>query len=226
MTTSENHPTHWPAAPARPQLAPGCVHLFLVNLDELPVEKSGPLAPAEQRRMERFHFAKDRRRFAASRQALRDILAGYLNRPSNELTFQTGAFGKPALLDPEQGLHFNLSHSDNFLLLAISADSELGVDLEMIREDMEMEPLAEHYFSPEQQWEFRTARGSERVWKFFELWTATEARLKASGNGLGSNLKETDERWTIKRLRIADRFAAAVAVGNPETQLECWTWLK
>jgi len=176
--------------------------------------------------MERFHFDRDRRRYLASRVALREILGDMINRAPEAIRFRTGAHGKPSLDVPGCALHFNLSHSEDVMLLAVSSDAEVGVDLEQVRDDMEMEPLAEHYFAPEEQWAFRLARGRERVWKFFELWTATEARLKASGAGLTGSHHPAQETWNLIHLRIQDRFAAALAVATPHLQLECWTWPK
>ncbi|MGC3988622.1 MAG: 4'-phosphopantetheinyl transferase superfamily protein [Chthoniobacteraceae bacterium] len=223
MTASENHTFFWQPAPAATLPPPGSIHLYLVNLDHLVPKQDSGFSPEEVRRMGRYHFAKDRNRFASARAALREILASYLGCRPGEVKLLVGPHGKPALAG-SSSLRFNLSHSGHHMLLAVTTGSEVGVDLEMVREDMEMEPLAEHYFSPAQQWEFRIARGRERVWKFFEIWTTIEARLKAGGKGLIGHSEQPDERWNLRHLRIVDRFAASIATEHPEPRLECWTW--
>ena len=216
-----------PAWPDRSTAAHG-VNLFLVDLDIFQPPSLQALSQAELQRAARFHFAEDRKHFLAARVALREILGQQLGARPDTIEFTANLHGKPALAGIYAGaLHFNLSHSGGHLLLAISAADELGVDLEEIRSELEMEPLAEHYFTPEERWRFRTARGADRVWAFFETWTAIEARLKAEGCGLTDELPaEAAHGWHTTPMRIAGRFAATLATRNPQPFMHTWTWPK
>ena len=76
------------------------------------------LSADETERAARFHFDRDRDRFIVSHVALRNILSRYLNCQPNELTFSVDEYGKPAL--KEHKLEFNLSHSGDFALIAVT----------------------------------------------------------------------------------------------------------
>jgi hypothetical protein len=53
----------------------------------------------QQERAERFHFERDRRRYAVGRGILRRLLGGYSSLPPAELRFVYGLHGKPLLPD-------------------------------------------------------------------------------------------------------------------------------
>jgi len=207
-----------------PSLHAGELHLWLVPLDELSSPTGEVLAASELVRAERFHHEIDRQRYIASRAALRGILAGYVARPANSLRFVLNPFGKPSL--PDSLLRFNLSHSDELMLLAVTHGREVGVDLEVMRENLSFEMLSDHYFTPEIQWELRTTPESHRRAKFFELWTRAEAQLKVRGLGLDESLRFDDAaRFTLHSFTPAEGFMATLAVEGSDFDLSCWRWL-
>lgn len=207
-----------------PPLHAGELHLWLVPLDELSAPASGVLAASELVRAERFHHELDRRRYLASRAALRELLAAYAAKSPSSLRFVVNPFGKPSL--PDSLLRFNLSHSDGMMLLAVTHGREVGVDLEAMRENLSFEMLSDHYFTPEIQWELRTTPESQRRAKFFELWTRAEAQLKVRGLGLDESLRFDDaERFTLHSFIPAEGFMATLAVEGGDFDLSCWRWL-
>ena len=222
ITALENwQPARKPAA-----LRAGEVHLWRAPLEPTP-ELSGMLSPSEWIRAERFHFARDRERFIATRGLLRTILAEYLDANPRELLFRTGPHGKPELDAAGSSLRFNLSHSDGLMLLAVTHARDLGVDLEFMRHDMPFETLADHYFDPEDAWDLRLLPAAQRAWKFYDVWTCTEARLKAHGVGIAEGLHVVEpDRWSLLKLTPAAGYAAALAVEGGDFQLECWSWQK
>jgi 4'-phosphopantetheinyl transferase len=122
-------------------------------------------------------------------------------------------------------LRFNLSHADDWMLLGVTHAREIGVDLEAQRANVHYEMLSHHYFAPEDQWTLRTTPEPERARKFFELWTATEARLKALGLGLNENPEALDRAdLALRCLTPRAGYAAAVAVEGREFDLACWQW--
>src|ERR1700690_2111518 len=116
-------------------LKPDDVHLWRARLVSTP-ELRETLSPAEWIRAERYHFPRDRERFIAARGLLRSILASYLKLDPCDLGFSSGPHGKPELHNVCSPLRFNLSHSDDMMLLAISHSREIGVDLEVVRNDV------------------------------------------------------------------------------------------
>lgn len=222
ITALEN----WQATRRPAALRAGEVHLWRAPLEPT-AELREMLSPSEWIRAERFHFARDRERFIATRGLLRSILAEYLDADPRELLFRAGPHGKPELESAGSSLRFNLSHSDGLMLLAVTHGRDLGVDLEFMRHDLPFETLADHYFDPEDAWDLRLLPAAERAWKFYDVWTCTEARLKAHGVGMADGFQVVEpDRWSLLKLTPAAGYAAALAVDGGDFQLECWSWQK
>jgi 4'-phosphopantetheinyl transferase len=218
-------PTIFVAAPAQPRLAEGAVHLWRADLLSNAEACSSALSPEEWLRAGRFHFARDRRRYVAAHGLLRTILAKYTGLAPHELCFGAGPHGKPMLEPNFTGLQFNLSHSDELMLLAVTRSREVGVDLECMRENVPYESLAAHYFPPTEAWHIRTSPPAERAGLFYEAWTSTEARLKAAGTGFAEPASVIQpDRWSLRTLTPATGYAAALAVEGDDFDLQCWAW--
>ena len=184
-----------------------------------------PSEPDEWVRAERFHFDRDRDRFITGRGLLRTILGRYLDLPPHDLRFTLGPNGKLELTGVCSSLQFNLTHSDDLMLLAVTHARAVGIDLELMRDNVPFQALADYYFEPEDAWDLRLLPPGQRVWKFYDLWTSAEARLKANGIGLAQGLKViAPDRWSLLKLRPAAGYAAALAVEGENFQLECWSW--
>ena len=98
------------------------------------------LSPDERARADRFHFARDARRWAAGRALLRCTLSAYLSAAPEKLCFALGPWGKPFL--PDCPLRFSVTHSDSALLVAIAWQQEVGIDIEGRRPGSTPEQLA------------------------------------------------------------------------------------
>lgn len=218
-------PTIFATAPERPSLGEGEVHLWRADLQSDPAAYGEVLSPEEWVRAGRFHFDRDRRRFIAAHGLLRIILSRYTGIAPHELRFGAGPHGKPMLEPNFTGLQFNLSHSDELMLLAVCRSREVGVDLEFMRENVPYESLAAHYFPPTDAWQIRTSPPAERVGLFYETWTITEARLKAAGTGFAAAASVVQpDRWSLRTLTPAAGYAAALAVEGEPFELACWAW--
>src|SRR5215207_2728468 len=128
----------WRRPRARPWPARGEVHVWRVELARLytlAAELAGALSPDERERAARFRFEKDRLRFTLSRAALRTLLGLYLESSPGSVLFTQNSFGKPFLAGQtgRGPLHFNASHSKEMALYALSAEHEVGVDVEHVR---------------------------------------------------------------------------------------------
>lgn len=99
--------------------------------------------------------------------------------------FITGEKGKPHP-DGYNGTHFNVSHSGNWVAVAIS-DVQVGVDVERMRKVPE--GVAYRFFSePEKAMLDKASDDFEKAHIFFVLWTLKESFLKAIGKGLTKSL--------------------------------------
>lgn len=145
------------------------------------------LTGQEQERAKGYRFPKDRLRFIRARVFLRHLLAGHLGCEPAEIAFKCNQWGKPTIEHPaEHDLHFNLSHSEDVVLIAMSSSAEIGVDVERIREVRADNAIVRRQFStPEQHY---VAKARDRVAAFFAIWTAKEAYIKGLGYGLAHPL--------------------------------------
>lgn len=183
----------WIAGPAQPRATPEEVHVWLATVDQFGDrlgELAATLAPDEQARAKRFVFDRDRVRFSVARGCLRAILGRYLQMAPAAIAFRYNDFGKPEIADAEN-LTFNLSHSSDLVLCAVTRHRRLGIDVERIR-TMGAEAIVERYFTPAEQQTLATLPLHERLRAFFNGWTRKEAWLKAMGRGIGMGLDQVD----------------------------------
>jgi phosphopantetheinyl transferase len=87
--------------------------------------------------------------------------------------------------------------------------------------------LADYYFEPEDAWHLRLLPPAQRAWKFYDLWTSAEARLKADGAGIARGLKILEpDRWSLLKLAPAEGYAATLAIEGGGFQVAYWSWRK
>ena len=147
------------------------------------------LNPFEQARAARFLRPEHGWRWSRARAAMRRILAWYTGQEAAALKFADGLNAKPELaLDTDERVHFNLSHSGHYALLAVSRHWPLGVDIEQHRELPDMMAIARRFFAPVEVARLRSIDVAHRRPAFFRCWTRKEAVLKASSEGIGDNL--------------------------------------
>lgn len=150
---------------------------------DVPAEEARVLSADERARADRFVFPQHRARFIRGRARLREILGLYVGLAPEDIAFALSAYNKPSLANPlAPPLNFNLSHSGDLAVLGVSADVELGVDVEWIRPLKE--DIAGRYFSPRECAVLRALPPDHQPRAFFECWTRKEAYIKASGEGL------------------------------------------
>ena len=130
----------------------------------------------------------DRKRSLAGEMLARKYLSRLYGVTEEELVFAKGEHGKPYVLNLPA--HFNIAHSGQYVVLAVS-DRPIGVDIEVVRNFSAI--LAKKRFNAE---ELAYIAGSNPSRKksvmqrcFYELWTAKEAYLKYTGEGLGGGIQ-------------------------------------
>lgn len=226
------------------------VHVWRASLSQSAL-RVRPLAEMlsvdERMKAERFQFDRDRVRFILGRGILRVILSRYLHIDPSCLRFHYELSGKPTLAEPcgSSMIRFNLSHSGDLVLYAVTRCREIGVDLECIRPISDAEAIARCFFSVGENAIFHTVRAPEKMEAFFNCWTRKEAYIKAVGDGLarpldqfevsfapGENARllhvqgdlEEAARWSLRELTPAAGYVAALAVEGHDWRLACWQW--
>jgi 4'-phosphopantetheinyl transferase len=235
----------WPEPPRLLSLETDEVHVWRIELEQPGDLLRGFLATLEteeQERANRFRFEKHRRGFVVARGFLRTVLGRYLNANPEALRFSYGLYGKPALAGEHESstLRFNMSHSQDLALLAVTSDRDIGVDVEYIRTDFASADIARHFFSRAEVEAFDALPETERVAAFFRCWTRKEAFIKATGRGLSHPLDAFDvsldcpaallraaeddpSRWTLVDIDVGEDYAAALAVQGHVSSLNLYS---
>lgn len=156
------------------------IHLWRLSIAQAPVEL-GLLSVAERSHLETLKRPRVAQRYVASRWFQRVLLGHYVSQAPAALQFMTGAHGKPYLVD--QGVQFNLSHSGDWLVVAVSTAWALGVDIEQARPLARLDGLSRRCLT-EAERQSLPAAGHQRAETFLRYWTCKEAYLKATGTGL------------------------------------------
>jgi 4'-phosphopantetheinyl transferase len=236
----------WRRPPQALRLEPSEVHLFRIPL-VVPEAASDSLiallSPDERERARRFLFDHHRIRFIAGRAALRGILARCVGASPESLGFEYSERGRPRLATPTVDFDFNLAHSDDLGLLAVSPHP-VGVDLERLREMPSALEIAARFFSVAETEVLVTLPPGLRAQGFFNAWTRKEALLKAAGVGIGDlehaqvtldpgepprivafpGPPEEAARWRLHVLDVDAGYVAALAVKADVQALLTWEW--
>lgn len=158
----------------------------------------------EQAAANAFVHASLRSRYITVHALVRMILASYLaDTDAKALCIDRNEFGKP-FLSTCPALSFNLSHTGSWMLLAVSRDIKLGVDIEQIKPRGLLQGLVCKCFSPTEQRYWMDLPPSLQEEMFYAFWTRKEAFVKAVGRGIALGLSaceiDTQHMDRFKRL--------------------------
>jgi 4'-phosphopantetheinyl transferase len=243
------HGCHHPRSHGANSLVDNEVCVWRASLNQSASEIGGLkliLSSEELERAERFHFEADWQRSIIGHGCLRLLLGKILDLPANSLRFEYEELGKPRLVPiQEKGLRFNVSHSGDQVLIAITKGRAVGVDVERIRADLDLDGLAARFFSTNERIGLASLTGPEKYEAFFTCWTRKEAYLKARGDGLSMPLDQFDvsifpdqearllktrhdpgdvERWTLQPVGVPAGYVATVAAAGSDWKLRCQDW--
>jgi 4'-phosphopantetheinyl transferase len=202
------------------------------------------LSKDEQERAVRFIRQEDHVRFVLAHGGLRAVLGRYLERDPDVIKLDRSERGKPFVRKERRGqsaITFNLSHAHGRALIAVSKELEVGVDLERTRSEVEVEKLSQRYFAPSEHATIMQLTQEQRAAKFFRLWVAKEAVLKAQGIGLlglgqceivlGADgidaevltpvRSPLEESWKVRFLSCGEGWEAAVAAQGMKRVVPC-----
>lgn len=135
---------------------------------------------------DRFVRRSDKNRYIFAHGMLRNVLGSYVGCHPKQLELHANSFGKPYIAYPESGkkIHFNLSHSLNIILLAVSNGSPVGIDVEFMRDMKDAKQIAIRNFSKTETDYLCSLSKDDFKINFFKYWTLKESFIKATGKGL------------------------------------------
>lgn len=219
--------------------------IWVVRLDApnvLTPKRLAWLDDSEHQRASRFYSSALADRWRVAHVALRDILGGVTAADPGELRFTQDVNGKPGLVTARR-VAFNLSHSGDLALVAVTEGAAVGVDVERLSEVPEMEGVAASHFAREEQEALWGAPENLRLQIFFRIWTRKEAYVKATGVGIGPALSRFAvtadakaprllyaydtprlEAWSLSTIDVPEPYIAALCVADsaPSVSLREW----
>jgi 4'-phosphopantetheinyl transferase len=199
--------------------------IYAVSINSFPLQRLNELlhyVPGCER-LTRYVHAEDRIRSLLGQMLIRKLVADAASIPFLHISFIAGPYGKPALANGDLQPNFNLSHSGEWVLCAIS-DAPIGVDVEQIATaDLAM---AKQFFAPA-EYRFIAGAPDARLQheRFFAVWTAKESYIKAVGMGLSLPLDSfttvadgrlitegviDGQRWHFASYALSPNYAVAL----------------
>jgi 4'-phosphopantetheinyl transferase len=224
-------------------IQPKTIHLWRIVLSDLfpqLAELTALLSQDEFERAARFKFEIHRQRYITTRGILRRVLSFYTKMPAAALQFSYGKRGKPFLAECD--VKFNVSHSDNLAVFAITIEGDVGVDIEKIEMDAK-ENIAKRFFSAKEFAHLQALPQNKKITAFYHIWAKKEALIKALGEGLYAPLETfsvgvsddietvgvkrdaTLVSYAIQSFFVHSDYQAAYATSEFITHREYWEWL-
>ena len=233
----------WPERDRVPLLAENEVHVWRADLELGPaplVRMASLLGSDERERAQRFRFSDDRKRFVASHGVVRLLLSGYLNRQAAEIRFERDTYDKPWIVqEGHDHIEFSLSHSGGLALIAVARGHRIGVDIELIRPNIEVQAIAKQNFAAGERLALARLSGEAQLRAFFTCWVQKEAYLKGLGFGLNVPLDSFDvspsfgrdqivvklldderrDTWSLIKVAPGPGYVGALATPAPDCQV-------
>ena len=164
------------------------------------------LSPSEQKRVGALLEEKAVRQYIVSRAMQRQLLASYAGGHPSEVQFGIVAMGKPTLSKPNDiGLQFNTTHSGRLVVIAVSKNRDVGVDVEQIRPVPRALKVAKRCYTQEEYDSLRELEGEELDRAFLSIWVSREGTAKARGDSVWRGLaswKNGEMEFLRKQFRV------------------------
>lgn len=161
------------------------------SAEQLQAECLPWLSEKELLRYQRYQFASSKQEYLTGQILIRTVLSEYADAAPCDWEIGQIENGKPFIVAPGLAtpIHFNLSHSGDRLVLAVSRHALTGVDIESVKAKRRIEQIAIRHFSPAELEQLSSLGDDEKLLRFYEFWTLKEAYIKARGTGLKHSLQ-------------------------------------
>ena len=236
---------NWANATQKSFILNNTIHIWKINYSDFDNEESAllnNLSKQETNRANKFYFSIDKKRYLLTRALLKNILSRITDTPARQLHFKFNEHGKP-YLESFKHIYFNISHSGDIGLLAVTDCAAIGIDVEQYRKRLQLREIAERFFSKYETDILLNLPDNQKISAFFSCWTRKEAFIKALGLGLTLPLKNFDVTlqpaekaklveirhknekaadWTLKDIPLENDYAAAYAVKFKDFKENYW----
>ena len=218
------------------------IHVFLLQLDLFNYDDLlFYLSKDECERAARLKIEEKKKQFVIVRSVLRKLLSNTLGKSSKAIIFSYGQHKKPYIEEKynNKSIEFNISHSENYALIAITLDNKVGVDIEKINREIDYQSLSHRFFSEKEKDELTSLDKDDQLDAFYRAWVRKESFIKATGKGiafgldlfsvsLAENKKSsievipanlTNEQWCCYDLMNLDNYKMALTSCSKEQDI-------
>lgn len=182
------------------------------------------LSDDERRHLDGYRIRESAERYIVTRALVRSVLSERLGIPGPVIKVSRTDTGKPIVTE---GVHFNVSHSGDLVLLAVSEQRAVGVDVERKRPVLKVGALTERWLSDLERVNLARLRslGIDESDSFLRIWSLKEAQLKALGVGISGSARAELHRVHVMPLdelldplagpRDGGGYVGAIAFADP-----------
>ncbi len=226
------------------------IHIWRFNLD--PVKSFNEffinlLSDEEKKQVEKIKLGDVKNRSIISKAIIKNIISNYLGLNIKQIIFSYNEFGKPVI--PERinsfRLNFNISHSGDLGLIAITRKNLIGIDVEKMNELDQIDDIINLCFTETEKYMLSCLESTEKKEVFYKIWTGKEAFIKAIGKGFSFPLKNisfrlnskkemvigeildpmnTGKDWQIYNFNPQDNYTSALVINNNYFKIRQYIW--
>jgi 4'-phosphopantetheinyl transferase len=220
------------------------LHLWFLDLGKLALALSQAFSPEVIVAPPKLNTGQQR---FARRFYLRLLLGAYMGLPGKDVIIQRSRRGKPSLDSKIHScpLQFSMAKSDDRVLVGITREIPVGVDLEPVKRNPRNSlRLARRYFSSAEAKALQQLPHSQHDTAFLRAWACKEAVVKAYGEGIANQLcrftvemqpdlppamldfdGKGNADWSLALLRPDAEYIGAVAVHQASLIPHCFNLL-
>ncbi len=210
------------------QLTNGLINIYYVYLDSNSslVQYLSFLDDKEFETYYKYKVDFKKQEFLAGRFLAKTILSKYLETKPENISFIKNGYGKLYLKEQfipktRESLQFNISHSNNMIVLAVALDNEIGIDVEKVNRPIL--DIAERFFTFREREYISKCEPAKRNNTAYQIWTLKEAYIKAKGQGLSIPLESIDifllnKEVFMKNIEPKPGYYIAIAVDSHQNR--------
>ncbi len=163
--------------------------VILFNLDkyEYLLEKADSYSTLEERKLAEKYKAPQNKYQLLSYLIRRLMLSYFLDISPSDIEYKYNEYGKP--MEKEDRIFFSISHSDNYLALAIGFRNDLGIDIEVNKYIPKLNSFLNSILTSQEKKIVKNQTGSSKEFITYMYWTMKESIVKALGKGLQIDMK-------------------------------------
>ncbi len=222
------------------------IHVFLYKISLFNSnELIHTLSDDERTRADKLKIKQKQDQFIVTRSLLRLLLSNSLTKEPNDIVFTYEQHGKPIIKDQvnNKPIEFNVSHSGDYALIAMTLENRVGVDIETINTRTEYESLSNRFFSEKEKDELFNVEKLEQCDAFYRIWARKESFIKAVGQGVSFGLDrfsvpvdetmengqeittsaELDDKWFCYDLMKLDDYKLALTTSSNKIKILLFT---